>query len=174
MLQAWSKDIYLGDMNRTSFDSVAVPQMVEALSYKPEEGRGFVSRWGNLVFFFSLPNPSIRTMALEFTHPVTDFFLNPILFANCTVTFSNWCNVVEACRGELCSTPPYRTGSRPLVSLGNNVTELSTRRYLCGVKRSRPSLSRLSLNPIGPNGLLQRRLYFLLKCRALTPKGLVM
>jgi hypothetical protein len=47
------------------------------------------------------------------------FFSNPILFAMCTVTFNKLCNVVEACRGALSSTPPYLTGSRPRVSVGN-------------------------------------------------------
>jgi hypothetical protein len=52
------------------------------------------------------------------------FFLNPISFANCTVTFSKWCVVVEACRGELSSTPPYRTGSKPRVSVGNKSKDI--------------------------------------------------
>jgi hypothetical protein len=47
------------------------------------------------------------------------FFWNPILFANCTGTFNKLCNVTEACRGELSSTPPYLTGPRPRVSVGN-------------------------------------------------------
>jgi hypothetical protein len=52
------------------------------------------------------------------------FFLNPILFANCTGTFTKLCNVTEACRGALSSTPPYLTGPRPRVSVGNKTYKL--------------------------------------------------
>jgi hypothetical protein len=51
-------------------------------------------------------------------------FWNPILFVNCTVTISKLCNVTEACRGALSSTPPYLTGSRPRVSVGNKTYKL--------------------------------------------------
>jgi hypothetical protein len=52
------------------------------------------------------------------------FFCNPILFANCTGTFNKLCNVTEGCRGALSSTPPYLTGSRPRVSVGNKTYKL--------------------------------------------------
>jgi hypothetical protein len=51
-------------------------------------------------------------------------FLNSILFANYTGTFSKLCNVTEACRGALSSTPPYLTGSRPRVSVRNKTYKL--------------------------------------------------
>jgi hypothetical protein len=47
----------------------AVAQLVEALHYKPE-GRGIESQRGG--FFFNLPNPSVRTMALGSTQPLTE------------------------------------------------------------------------------------------------------
>jgi hypothetical protein len=46
----------------------AVAELVEALCYKPE-GRRFES-W--MRFFFNLPNPSRRTMALGSTQPLTE------------------------------------------------------------------------------------------------------
>jgi hypothetical protein len=47
----------------------AVAQLVEALCYEPES-RGVESRLGG--FFFNLPNPSGRTMALGSTQPLTE------------------------------------------------------------------------------------------------------
>jgi hypothetical protein len=71
--------------------------VVKALYYKPED-RGF--------------DTPMR------------FFFNPILFANCTGTFSKLFNFTEACRRALSSTPPYLTSSRPVASVGNKTYEL--------------------------------------------------
>jgi hypothetical protein len=54
----------------------------------------------------------------------SQIFFNPILFANCTGTFSKLCNVTEACRGALSNTPPYLTGPRPRVSVGNKTYKI--------------------------------------------------
>jgi hypothetical protein len=45
------------------------PQLVEALCYKPGDRR-FEFRWGG--FFLSVPNPSIRTMALWLIQPLKE------------------------------------------------------------------------------------------------------
>jgi hypothetical protein len=45
----------------------------EALCYKPE-GRGFFP--DEVIKFFNLPNPSSRTMALEWTQPLTEMSTN--------------------------------------------------------------------------------------------------
>jgi hypothetical protein len=49
----------------------AVASSVEALCYR-QEGRGFDPRRGHWIFFFSLPNPSSRIMALGSTQPLTE------------------------------------------------------------------------------------------------------
>jgi hypothetical protein len=46
-------------------------------------------------------------------------FFNPLLFASCTDTFSKCCKIKREWRGVLSSTPPYRIGLRPRVSVGN-------------------------------------------------------
>jgi hypothetical protein len=46
------------------------------------------------------------------------------LFENCAGTFSKLCNVTEACKGAPSSTPPYLTGPRPRVSVGNKTCKL--------------------------------------------------
>jgi hypothetical protein len=51
--------------------------MVEVLRYMPE-GCGFDSRY-DFLFFFSAHNPSRRTMAPEFTQPVTKMGTGRIL-----------------------------------------------------------------------------------------------
>jgi hypothetical protein len=50
--------------------------LVEAPCYKTE-CRGFDSRWSH--WFFNLPNPSSRTMALESTRPLTEMSIRNIL-----------------------------------------------------------------------------------------------
>jgi hypothetical protein len=47
---------------------------LSSLCYNPE-GRGFYSRWGHWIFFFNLPHPSIRAMALGSTKRVPGIFL---------------------------------------------------------------------------------------------------
>jgi hypothetical protein len=45
-------------------------EVVKALCYKPD-GSGFETPWGTRIFF-SLPNPSGRTMSRGFTQPLTE------------------------------------------------------------------------------------------------------
>jgi hypothetical protein len=71
---SWRRTLLISHRDNFTFtiSSVAghaVTYLVEALRYKPEV-RGIESRWGG--FFFNLPNPSSRTMALRSTKPLTE------------------------------------------------------------------------------------------------------
>jgi hypothetical protein len=69
----WSAFQYYMDIREHS-----VAYLVEALHYNPK-GRVLDWLWGYWIFFFSLPNPPSRTMALRSTQPLTEMSTRNIL-----------------------------------------------------------------------------------------------
>jgi hypothetical protein len=62
--------------------------------------------------------------ARDRTRLISFIFFKSHFICNLYRYISKWCNVVEACRRTLSSTPPYLTGSRPRVSVGNKTYKL--------------------------------------------------